>query len=375
MNSISHFKDQELKIGGWLYFFFFILFLIGLLARLLLAARYYGNFDQESYEIVANIMQSGGNVYAETTRYNYSPFWSYLLLFLKNISSNSSLPFHFFVRSFLTIFDLILAILVGYAAHQNQKGSFSKAFLVYWLNPVVILIIGYHGQFDILALIPLMIAVILTKRENHKTPILWILILGTLSLIIKHITLFAVLLLFFRVAKSKIHGVLLSMGALAGFLLSFFPFLLTTPKEIFNNVFRYSGIKGIYGLSSFLPVSAVFFIFILVMAIIVYIQGDARKIPLTKAVNTVFVSFLALTPGIGEQYFFLPIPWGSIHRTKLFWLYSIVVTLFLLSSDRNVYWLHIPNVWNTVWLAAIAWLIAILSDTISKFLFQLKTTT
>lgn len=372
MNSISHFKNHELTKAGWLYFLFFILFVTGLLVRLLLAAHYYGNYDQESYEIVANIMQNGGNVYAETIRYNYSPFWSYLLLFLKNLSDYSSLAFHFVIRSFLTICDLILAILVGYAAHQNQKGSFSKAFLVYWLNPVAILIIGYHGQFDILALIPLMIAVILTKRENHKTPILWILILGTLSLIIKHITLFAVLLLFFRVAKNKIHGVILSIGSLAGFLLSFLPFLLTTPKEILNNVFRYSGIKGYYGFGSFLPVTIVFFTFLYVMALIVLIYGDAIKVSLSKAMKVIFVSFLALTPGISEQYFLLPIPWGSIHRTKLFWFYSIVVTLFLLSSDRNVYWLHIPNVWNTVWLAAVVWLIALISETYSSFIFPWK---
>ncbi len=372
MNSISHFKNHELNKEGCLYFLFFVLFISGLLVRLFLAAHYYGNFDQESYEIVANIMQNGGNVYAETTRYNYSPFWFNLLLFLKNLSDISSLPFHFVVRAFLTISDLILAILIGYTAHQNQKGTFVKAFLVYWLNPVAILIIGFHGQFDTLALIPLFVAVILTNKENRKTPILWILILGTLSLIIKHITLFAVLILFFRVAKNKLLGVLLSMGSLAGFLLSFFPFLITNPIEILVNVFRYSGIKGQYGLSSFLPVSIAFFVFLFVMALIVLFYGDGIKIPLSKTINSVFVSFLVLAPGIGEQYFLLPVSWASIHRSKWFWLYSFVVTLFLLSSDRNVYWLHIPNVWNTVWLAAVVWLIALISETYSSFIFPWK---
>lgn len=33
------------------------------------------NFDVESYRIVADIMGDGGNVYAETSRYNYWPIW------------------------------------------------------------------------------------------------------------------------------------------------------------------------------------------------------------------------------------------------------------------------------------------------------------
>jgi hypothetical protein len=33
------------------------------------------NFDFESYAVVASIIDSGGNVYAETHRYNYGPVW------------------------------------------------------------------------------------------------------------------------------------------------------------------------------------------------------------------------------------------------------------------------------------------------------------
>ena len=37
------------------------------------------NFDIESWYIVADIMRHGGNVYAETGRYNYGPVWFFIL--------------------------------------------------------------------------------------------------------------------------------------------------------------------------------------------------------------------------------------------------------------------------------------------------------
>lgn len=47
--------------------------LLGLMLRMLLAAQPFYNFDVESYSLVAGIVREGGNVYAETIRYNYSP--------------------------------------------------------------------------------------------------------------------------------------------------------------------------------------------------------------------------------------------------------------------------------------------------------------
>ncbi|MGH7862213.1 MAG: hypothetical protein ACREOS_08220 [Candidatus Dormibacteraceae bacterium] len=47
--------------------------ILGVGARLYLATSFYGNYDEDSYFIVARIMLAHGNVYAETFRYNYSP--------------------------------------------------------------------------------------------------------------------------------------------------------------------------------------------------------------------------------------------------------------------------------------------------------------
>src|SRR5262249_20117774 len=56
--------------------------LAGLGLRLWLAAGHYGNYDQTSFQAVSGIVARGGNVYAETSRYNYSPVWAHILALL-----------------------------------------------------------------------------------------------------------------------------------------------------------------------------------------------------------------------------------------------------------------------------------------------------
>ena len=175
---------------------------IGLGLRLGLAICFYGNFDQVSYEIVAEIMRRGGNVYAETSRYNYTPIWSYVLLVLNYGATWLGVPFHVMVRSFIIGVDLIDMLLIGYVAANGLSRNLKVTAVGYWLNPVAILLVGYHGQFENLAILPLLLAVALYCRPVGRPRTLWLWGLGTLALIIKHNTLFGVWMLFAYVAGS-----------------------------------------------------------------------------------------------------------------------------------------------------------------------------
>ncbi|UKI30108.1 MAG: hypothetical protein L6W00_19200 [Lentisphaeria bacterium] len=84
---------------------FLLVALLSLLVKVLLATRGY-NYDFESYTIVAELVEEGKNVYAETFRYNYGPIWFYVLWLLKMISGSLfrySLPF------FLGVVDICIA--------------------------------------------------------------------------------------------------------------------------------------------------------------------------------------------------------------------------------------------------------------------------
>lgn len=125
-----------------------VAFLIGLALRLALACFTPGNYDMRSYEIVASIMQRGGNVYAATPRYNYSPLWAYILRSLSYIG-----PVHITARVFLSLVDMGNALLI-----RRMWGL--TAGTCYALNPAVIVLVGYGGQFETLACLPLLIALV-----------------------------------------------------------------------------------------------------------------------------------------------------------------------------------------------------------------------
>ena len=121
-------------------------FLIGLICRLALALTTHGNTDLRNYEGVVAILQHGGNVYAETAGYNYAPVWMLVMGALARLG-----PIHITARVFLSLVDILNAVLIG-----RVWGS--RAGALYAINPAAILIVGYGGQFETLAALPLLIA-------------------------------------------------------------------------------------------------------------------------------------------------------------------------------------------------------------------------
>ena len=107
------------------------------------------NFDLESYEIVADIILDGKSVYAKTTRYNYGPIWAYILAALKLLASigayNQKL-FHVYI-----VICLFAAEVFLYKAIFKQTKN-NLLILLLLFNPISIVIIGHHSQFDILAI-------------------------------------------------------------------------------------------------------------------------------------------------------------------------------------------------------------------------------
>lgn len=221
---------------------------IGVGLRLLLAYAFYGNTDQRSYEIVVATMERGGNLYAERAPYPYSPLWANLLLVLSRMAGSANLPFHFVVRGFLTLVDIADAWLIGLIASRifSKADSASRiTAAVYLLSPVAVLIVGYHGQFDNLATLPLLVAVSLYLRRQRPRPLVWIWVLGALSIIIKHITLFSVVVLFLYTAEKPWRALLMLGAATLVFLAAFLPYAPGSDGGILDAL-QYQG-TGVHG--------------------------------------------------------------------------------------------------------------------------------
>lgn len=124
---------------------------LALALRLILAFTTRGNYDVRSYELVKGIAQRSGNVYAETHRYNYSPMWYYILRTMPD-------PIHVSARVLVSVADVCNGLLIGILAG-------AKARAAYLLNPLSILLVGYGGQFETLAIMPILIALVVRRDE------------------------------------------------------------------------------------------------------------------------------------------------------------------------------------------------------------------
>lgn len=332
--------------------------ILGTGIRLMLAYELYGNYDQNSYEIVTDILRHGGNVYVETSRYNYSPVWFYVLHTLDYVHQNhSGVPFHFVVRSFLTLIDAgSFVLLVLIARRTNQ--SVCKTALFFYVNPVSFLITGFHGQFENVTVFLLLGGIYCYYRwafSRATLALLWI--FSTAAMIIKHNVFYQVIIFIRQRTQGLLKTGLFFGASVLLFLLSFIPHLNKESWDaIVNNAFLYSSSTNWYGTTFLIKLSCLKYLFLLGLLWFSYrrISDDLIDRALCG-----MLFFLTFTTGLGIQYFVLPIALGALRPSPAYVIYSIVCGLFLLGSGSNC---HLPgfnclNI-NLVWLAVAYWFVS-----------------
>ncbi len=130
-----------------------------LLARLVPAVilRHTGNFDLDSYRVVADLVLKGQDVYtapAALDRYPYLPLQMYWMAGAAWASQATGWPFGLLVKLAPIGADVGLALLIralALARGDTAAGAL-QAGLSYALHPVAIFVSAYHGQFDAIPL-------------------------------------------------------------------------------------------------------------------------------------------------------------------------------------------------------------------------------
>jgi len=311
---------------------------IGLSLRLILAIYTPGNLDQQNFIISAQILRSGANIYNETPYYNYTPIWGGILALLSLL--NIHLPI--LVRLTLIAADMANSWLIS-------RTISVKAAIIYLLNPVSIILVGYHGQFETLAMLPLLLSAWLIHRGKPAQGMIWL--LGTLALIIKHIVLFHVWALFIWIAGTR-RAFFWYVGALIVFVLSFSPFLPDGIPGIVQHVLLYRSTYR-FGTAWFLPPPLDLALFVCGMSILPLML---RERSLSELLEWISVLLLVLIPAIGQQYFLLPLLTARC-RSIGYWVFTFSATLFLLASPDGLRLPWLSAVWWPTWLAAVFWLI------------------
>jgi hypothetical protein len=236
------------------------------------------------------------------------------------------------------------------------------------LNPVSIIITGYHGQFDNIAILLLLISIYFFL--NTKISLLYkyisILLISASGFVIKHIILFPLFAFYLTISKSLSKALFFTFFALIFFLISFIPFISSAKQQIISNVFNYKSMEGLYGISYFLmkycpnislTQNSIIVRNIFLILGICYITVFPKK-DLIQSLLVAILFFLTFTSGIGGQYFLLPIAFASLRPSKMFYIYSFIVSLFYLGNswEFNITFFKFIS-WNVVWLFILLWFI------------------
>ncbi len=328
-------------------------FVAALAVRVLFLRRFSGNFDVESFASVVAILKHRGDIYLETTRYNYTPVWAHVIAALDGLASRIGCSFGAALGAFLLAVDAATALVLHRLGGGGRRGA--AAALLFFANPVSIFVSSFHLQFDNVAIFLLLVAVWCAGRPVASR-------VGTVaalssSLLVKHLTAFFPPL--FLAGRGR-RGLRLLEAAVpyALFAAAFLPYWRSWPG-IRRNVVEYRSLGedygaamllGIPGVPGWLP-SALFLA--AVAAALVLLRG----VELVRACLLLFLVMLLFVPGICEYYFVWPIAFGALFGGAGYAVYTVVVSAFFLGSPDGLGLPleHLPG-WHGVWWSVLLWL-------------------
>jgi hypothetical protein len=207
----------------------FILFsLIGLILRIWIS-QFGSNFDFGVWQLNLNLFKQGISIY-EFGNYTYGTPWIYTLFLLDTISlpiveNNNfvqNIPGTFY-RIKIIFFLGLVDISIFYLLYKKYS---LKVGLLFFLNPICIIITGYHNQINNYALLFGFLSILLFEKNKFDYKFFLPLVFLGISLSIKHILIFFPLWLAFK-EKKVFKKFLIIFIPYSIFILSFFPYIVT----------------------------------------------------------------------------------------------------------------------------------------------------
>lgn len=288
---------------------------IATLVKLVLAAVTIGTNDVATWRAFAhNAVLCGRCAYQFAGPYgdpfNHPPF---IIHFLKLIGMSSAAWFPFWIRLPAIVADIATVLVVT----RLIPGISTRLIVLLALNPVSMLVSGFHGNTDPVMIFFLVLTVYLLKVERIN----WAAAAFGMAINIKVVPLLvapAILIYIWRSKSAK--GVVLFVSIAATVVLALsMPYILSNPLAIVKATLGYRGLYGRWGVSLMLagfPISTAghaiayrvlqLLVIALTLALSVYL--NRRKIDLIYQIGLIFFLLFLLTPAHALQYLAWPVP-------------------------------------------------------------------
>lgn len=310
------------------------------------------NFDLESWALFSDLIRHGKNIYAETYRNPYGPIWAYLCASVRYVQahlfgSESLVGFHRLLALLLSLVDVAIAGLLA----RRYSLLVGALFL---LNPVSLLITGFHTQFENLAILLALVACLYLEGKETLGLARYGLAMSVLgvSLVVKHILIFLPLWFLFRPGASRPKRAL-SLLPFAIFGASFLPFVREERglEGVIEHVLMYDSfhldgffpqlvrgfvpLKAVELVFSFVPVFSGFkFVWFVAMMLTGFAVRD-RRYP--EQLLIYLVAVVVFSSAIADQYLTIPMAACAVYfRRWPIWWYVGASTIYLASSQSNI---------------------------------------
>lgn len=300
-------------------------------------------YDIESYEIVGGLVLNGSDVYSSPEaedRHPYLPLQLYWSGLSRLVENQTALPFPKIVKVLPVIADAAIALVLFLIL--RRKSGHSAAFLgglLYALNPVPVYVSAYHGQFDALPAL----FILLSFYWLEGSPFLsgGMLGLGILSKSWPALALPSLLSAMQTWPRQVRFLIACSLVPLSGMLIYGFFFQANLATVVLRAI-GYNWGLGVWGYTYFLKLSAYFqpglqglfnwwvanarFLTLIGLGLIWAFR--ARKQSPQDSFLTILVSFFAITHAFSIQYMMWIVPFAILGQANR-WLRWYTAAAFL----------------------------------------------
>lgn len=309
-------------------------------------------YDIDSFKMVGEGLLAGEEVYkAAAGRHPYLPLQMYLIGAVLWLSRGASLPFVVLVKLPAVLADVGITAVIFQTLRRrdNTLAQAAGVAFLYALNPISILVSAYHGQFDAIPVLLLLLAWYVWHFDRRY--LLSAVLLG-LAITSKSWPIVLLPIIFLRLPNHK-QRLIYSAVALAIPVLLTAGYLWVFDSEIvrLKRAFTHTGVAGFWGISAIIAIVGSYFerwqAFYTVLVEnrrwFILIAGISslwltRKQSVLDVLTTIILAVFAVTMGMGIQWLLWVVPFALLvgDTSTLKW-YSLAGMVFLLAQ---LYGLH-----------------------------------
>lgn len=282
------------------------------------------NFDTDSYFQIGSLTLTGINIYPDPaiSRHPYLPFFLFLEAGAVYLGAITPFSASVILKMFFTLFHLFSVYSVYILSKKNTAMSF-----LYAINPISLLIIAFHGQFDIIPLSLLLCAVILVTKKKYVVT----LFLLSLAITIKTWPILFIIPFLKRIPP-RFFPVLLIIPIST--VVAYMVFFDTSLWSIIRVLLVYQGVQGVWGIGQLvsllaLPKVGLIGIKTLFVAIMLYVAFRQRKSQIIDEVTQLILVFFLITPGFGIQWFIWIVPFIFLSKTPYIGMLAVPILIVL----------------------------------------------